>query len=385
MKDTLPVILLRIAPIIGVSVCCFAQSDTTPPQIVNFSISPTSVDVSNGPVTINVRIAASDNLSGFGSGSTGSGSIDIRHQSGANPIGRGSLPITGGTSLHPVFEFTLTMPQFSQTGVYPINITLIDNVFNTLYVTPDSLRLRGFPSAITVVAGQPSQLSSTITTIPHLATGDGWQTTIRASGACVEGCTLEIVTYDNYGTVIGTTTLPLSATSAKWARSIIVPSAPTLSTGWIEVKATSKSIVGICASALFTHSNSKQEASSSSSCIQASGWESGAFGAMHYFYSHVSGYTSGVALLNKAPVSLSASLEWRDESDVIVASRAITLLPRQQTSFTSSEAIGRYGRFSVVPDPSMTPAQKEQFGKSVYSLGFQFSPFGSFTQLAPIN
>jgi hypothetical protein len=128
------------------------QSDTRPPQLVSFSISPTNVDVSNGPAILSVRIAASDDLSGFGSGSTGNGSIDIRHASGASPFGRGSLPITGGTNLNPIFEFTLTVPQFSQSGSYPINLTLIDNVFNTARFTPADLQSLGFPSTITVVS-----------------------------------------------------------------------------------------------------------------------------------------------------------------------------------------------------------------------------------------
>lgn len=293
--------------------------------------------------------------------------------------------MTGGTNLNPIFEFTLTVPQFSPVGAYPISLTLIDNVFNSLNVPSASLQARGFPYAITVVANQPSQLNSTVATIPHLATGEGWQTTIRASGACVDGCTLDIVSYDNNGVAINTTTVNLPASSSKWVKSIVVPSTSKLATGWVEVKATAKSTVGICASALFTNSISKQEASSSSSCVQPSSWESGGFGTMQYFYSHQSGYTSGVAMLNKAIGVLSARLEWRDESESVVASRTIALSPRQQLSFTSNEAVGKYGRFSVSPDPLMTQAQKDHFNKSVYSLGFQFGPFGSFTQLSAIN
>src|SRR4051794_33578243 len=75
--------------------------DSLPPELVDFSISPLSMDTDAGPVNLSVRIVAHDNLSGFGSGSTGSGSIDIRHSSGGNPFGRGSLPITGGTTLDP--------------------------------------------------------------------------------------------------------------------------------------------------------------------------------------------------------------------------------------------------------------------------------------------
>jgi uncharacterized protein (TIGR03437 family) len=140
-----------------------AQSDTKAPQLISFSIGPTTVDVSSGPATLTVRVVATDDLSGFGSGSTGNGSIDIRHTSGASPFGRGSLPMTGGTTLNPVFDFTLTVPQFSQAGTYPINLTLIDNVFNTARFAPADLQARGFPSTITVTSNpdtRPPELVS---------------------------------------------------------------------------------------------------------------------------------------------------------------------------------------------------------------------------------
>ncbi|MCX6621199.1 MAG: hypothetical protein NTY38_08975 [Acidobacteria bacterium] len=352
---------------------------------MSFSISPTTVDTSSGPVTLNVRIAASDDLSGFGSGSTGNGSIDLRQPSGGNPFGRGSLPITGGTNLNPIFEFTLTVPQFSPSGPYPISIVLVDNVFNIQRVSPSDLAARGFPSAITVVTNQTNSTVSTVATIPHLATGEGWQTTVRTSGVCVDGCSVDTITYNSNGAVLNTTTANIAASQSTWAKVTVLPSTQALQTGWIEVKANAKSPVGLCASALFTNSISKQEASSASDCIQPSGWESGGAGGAQYFYSHLSGYASGVALLNKATVSLSVLLQWRDESGNVLANRTVPLLPKQQTSFTTTEPAGRYGRFVVTPDPSMTLVQQQEFAKSVYSLGFQFSPFGSFTQLAPID
>src|SRR6202011_841654 len=99
-----------------------------------------------GPGTPSWYKSALDDLSGFGSGSTGNGSIDVRHTSGSNPFGRGSLPITGGTPLNPTFDFTLTVPQFSPSGSYPINLTLTDNVFNTVRYSSADLQRLGFPA-----------------------------------------------------------------------------------------------------------------------------------------------------------------------------------------------------------------------------------------------
>ena len=126
--------------------------DTAPPQLVAFTVSPLVVDTTAGPATVTVHIEATDDRSGFGSGSTGNGSIDVRHSSDANPVGRGSLPLTSGTALHPSFDFTLSFPQASQPGSYPINLELIDNAFNHASFTPAALAARGMPSAIQVTS-----------------------------------------------------------------------------------------------------------------------------------------------------------------------------------------------------------------------------------------
>ena len=148
------------------------QSDSTAPRLMSFSITPTTVDVSRGPATLNVHIVAQDDLSGFGSSSTGNGSIDIRHTSGSSPFGRGSLPQTSGTLLNPTFDFTLTVPQFSLNGSYPINLTLIDNAFNTARFTPSDLLRMGFPSAITVAPMPSIQLGSSVVSFVYQLGGN---------------------------------------------------------------------------------------------------------------------------------------------------------------------------------------------------------------------
>jgi hypothetical protein len=103
-------------------------------------------------------------------------------------------------------------------------------------------------------------------------------------------------------------------------------------------------------------------------------------GEVQYFYSHQDGYTSGLALLNAGTVPLTVLLEWRDDTDAVIASRTLQLGPRRQTSFEVREAPGRFGRLLVRPDPTK-PLEHFLFQTAIHSLGFQFSPFGSFTQL----
>lgn len=127
-----------------------AAADATPPQLINFSISPLSVDTSSGPATLNVSISAQDISNGFGANAAGNGSLSLALQSGTTVFSRQSLPITGGSSTNPVFQFAFTLPQFSPPGNYAIGITLVDNASNTSIFDAARLQAMGFPSIITV-------------------------------------------------------------------------------------------------------------------------------------------------------------------------------------------------------------------------------------------
>lgn len=58
-------LLLVVALGVQMSALVRAQDvDTTPPQLVNFSFSPTSIDVSAGPQTVTATFEATDDLAG---------------------------------------------------------------------------------------------------------------------------------------------------------------------------------------------------------------------------------------------------------------------------------------------------------------------------------
>jgi len=232
-------------------------------------------------------------------------------------------------------------------------------------------------------AGMAQTTTPLFVRIPHLATGDGWRTTVRILGSCAEGCVLDVSMFDPNGQVIETNSETLPASDAYWTRSLSARETGQLVTGWIEVKATppgSSESVRLCASGLFTNSVLKQEASSSADCGHDMISAVRPVGEVQYFYSHQDGYTSGFALLNAGGVPLTVLLEWRDDTDAIVASRTLQLGPRRQTSFEAREAPGRFGRLLVRPDPTK-PLEHFLFQTAIHSLGFQFSAFGSFTQL----
>src|SRR6266566_4756053 len=125
-----------------------ATADTTPPQLVSFSVSPLSADTSSGPAALTVSIGARDDSNGFDTSASGNGRIVFTSDSGTTVFGRQSLPVTGGTATSPVFQLVLSVPQFSPAGTYRISLTLEDTAFNTATFSSADLQARGFPSSI---------------------------------------------------------------------------------------------------------------------------------------------------------------------------------------------------------------------------------------------
>jgi len=179
----------RCLPKLGCAVAAFvlfagyATADNTPPQLVSFSISPLSVDTSAGPATLNVFIAAQDNNNGFGANAAGNGSISLALQSGTTIFSRQSLPMTGGTSTNPIFQFGFTVPQFSPSGVYSIGITLVDNASNTSIFTAATLQAMGFPSAITVTNSAFGSITVSPSTANVPASGGSGSLAVTASNS----------------------------------------------------------------------------------------------------------------------------------------------------------------------------------------------------------
>jgi len=89
--------------------------DTTPPELVSFTVSPLVVDTSTGSASVSVRIEARDDISGLDRGGWSTGQLSFRHTSESNAVA-GVLLITGGTNLEPIFEFDLTFPQLIGIG-----------------------------------------------------------------------------------------------------------------------------------------------------------------------------------------------------------------------------------------------------------------------------
>src|SRR5258708_15642531 len=108
-----------------------AAADTTPPQLVSFSVSPLSADTSSGPAALTISISARDDANGFDTGASGNGRIVFTSDSGTTVFGRQSLPVTGGTATSPLFQLGITVPQLNPAGAPRITLALVDNALHT--------------------------------------------------------------------------------------------------------------------------------------------------------------------------------------------------------------------------------------------------------------
>ena len=148
----------------------YAEEDTTAPQLVEFSFSPTTVNVSSGDQTATFTLRITDNLSGF---KTGWLKID-------SPSGQQSLTETigvnrliNGDTLDGVYEFTMTFPQFSETGFWCVtSMFLKDDANNIGY--PDLNILECIEIVSTAPDTTPPQLVefSFSPTIVNVSSGD---------------------------------------------------------------------------------------------------------------------------------------------------------------------------------------------------------------------
>lgn len=131
--------------------------DVTPPAITAVTYTPTAVDVSAGPQTINIALQIVDDLSG----------VDLTNPNFLNFLFNVSSPsgiqtqristlqfsLTAGTALNGTWEASLTLPQFSEPGAWHVdNINLQDNVRNFTSITGLDLQALGIPTTFDVVS-----------------------------------------------------------------------------------------------------------------------------------------------------------------------------------------------------------------------------------------
>ena len=134
----------------------YAQSDTTPPQLISFDFNPKSINTSNSPQTVTFTARITDNLSG-------ATSVYVQFASPYTTFGNGGTLISGN-ALDGIYQGTVTFPRYSQSGTYNVlYIIVYDAASNQRTVSNNELVSLGFPTNLQVFGTQdisPPQLIS---------------------------------------------------------------------------------------------------------------------------------------------------------------------------------------------------------------------------------
>ncbi len=119
-----------------------ASSDTTPPRVTSFSITPAEVDTEAGEQTVLVRMRVTDDLAGVNASGDYADPV-LATQFALEPLigtqrAYGMPERVSGTGLDGVYEALVTLPKSSKEGVWRIrHLALVDKVGNMTNWSPD--------------------------------------------------------------------------------------------------------------------------------------------------------------------------------------------------------------------------------------------------------
>lgn len=124
--------------------------DTTPPSFVDFEVLPQGGDITNGAVDIAVRVRLTDDgsgVAGLGYPSSPSQAVFLS-PSGAQTAAamfESHQNLASGTSLDGRYEFTMPLPQFSESGTWTLQyLLLVDQLGNMRFLSHADLVAAGY-------------------------------------------------------------------------------------------------------------------------------------------------------------------------------------------------------------------------------------------------
>ena len=133
------------------------NSDTTPPELVNFQVSESCIDVSNNSVDVVFTVDATDDLSGIDQ-------VLLLVFSPNNNVNSLSLNLVSGTINNGTFESTISFDNTDIDGVHTFFLILEDSAGNESEFSDTDLTNLGFQGTIRV-SNQPTCVSTDINTI----------------------------------------------------------------------------------------------------------------------------------------------------------------------------------------------------------------------------
>lgn len=120
--------------------------DTTPPQLVELSVSPAHVDTTSGPQTVNFHMRQTDDLSGVWP--EGDFNLNMFVNGAQTPL-NATMTKVSGNLLDATYEGSLTLPQGSTHGTWNTTVIVGDLAGNYKFFTPAQQADLGFQSSFT--------------------------------------------------------------------------------------------------------------------------------------------------------------------------------------------------------------------------------------------
>jgi len=128
-----------------------SSEDTTPPELVEFSYTPTTIDVSAGSQEVTFTLRITDDISGVSQASWVAYSPSGLQYRGAWVDEWSRI---SGNEIDGVYEQTVEFPQYSEAGTWHlIHVELRDIVGNYIKISENELIDKGFETEIVVVGG----------------------------------------------------------------------------------------------------------------------------------------------------------------------------------------------------------------------------------------
>ena len=144
----------------GQAIQVTGAADTTAPQLVSLSISPTTVNVRYQPQAVTFTAHITDDLSHYTWGL-----ITITSPSGSQSLSNESpATLFSGTSLDGIWTFTITIPQSSETGTWKVTQIHLQDVAGNLFSSTGGQEIQVTNSADTT-GPQLKSLTITPTTV----------------------------------------------------------------------------------------------------------------------------------------------------------------------------------------------------------------------------
>jgi|RhiMetdeSRZDD1v2_1073273.scaffolds.fasta_scaffold79057_3 hypothetical protein len=133
-------------------------SDTRPPKLASLSLSPLTVQVSAGPQPLALSMNVTDDLTG----------VTLVKVTVISPSGKQDqfalLSLVAGDSLNGIWQGAISMPQFSEAGLWQVkSVEVRDGVGNLARFDNSTMQTMAFPTEFTIVSSpedlDPPQLT----------------------------------------------------------------------------------------------------------------------------------------------------------------------------------------------------------------------------------